>query len=721
MVFRMAFSTRIGLLIPALFISLSCLAQDRAPKPDSTIIGELEVRDTRGGALQPTSIDKMPVAPMVLPVSTATVDRTLLDGQSAQRLSDALQNIPGIYISGTTGGYQEELGGRGFMYTSSNTFKNGVRFNNSVLPEISALERVEVLRGAAAVLYGNVAAGGVLNLVTRKPKFESGGEVGFRTGSYDFYKPFLDLYGAVAGSQRVAYRVVTTAEKAGSFRDEVKSARFYAAPSFLIKAGKKTDVLLEGDYLTDRRMPDWGTGAINYAIADVPRSQFLGTPWQYYAVEQQSATLTVTHRFSEGWSVRSTTGIQAFTSDLFATLRPNSGGNSIRPDGTWVRGIQRTGVRERYGITQLDLTGKFQTGIVSHTMLVGADADGYKTVTTAFNGVTKYDSVNIYDPQRFAARRDVPGPKERTVTTAPITRYGVYAQDLLGIGGKLYLLLGVRYTQQETGSEVLTVANDSTATTTSKDGATTPRLGILYQPVRNLSLFASYATSFTLNTGVDVSGTALPPSYLKQWEAGVKSSLADGALSLTATAYRITNDNLAQMSLADGNTNTNIKELAGTVVSKGGELDLSTAAWRGFTARAGYSYNRTSYVKSNTYEEGSLLRYNPAHTLNATVLYDFDSRSAVKGLSLGAAAYHAAGRYAGRSTRVQVANDAYRLIALPDYTTVDVFAGYTFRDALSLRLRLSNLFDAMSYNAHDDNSINPIAPRQWSATVSYRF
>lgn len=717
----MAFFTRPALLFPTFLLALNASAQSIPSTPDSTHLDELEVRDTRGGALQPTSIDKLPVNPMVMPVSTATVDRTLLDNQSAQRLSDALQNIPGIYVSGNTGGYQEELGGRGFAFGSSNTFKNGVRFNNSALPEMSALERVEVLRGAAAVLYGNVAAGGVLNLVTRKPKFESGGEVGSRTGSYDFYKPFLDLYGSVAGSQHVAYRVVTTAEKAGSFRNEVKSQRFYVAPSFLIKAGKKTDILLEGDYLADRRTPDWGIGAINYTIPDVPRSRFLGTPWQYYAVEQQSATLTVTHRFSDKWSLRSTNGLQRFQSDLFSTTRPNASGGVVRPDGTWVRGIQRTGVKERYAISQLDLTGKFKTGAIEHTVLVGADVDGYNTVTTAFNGVTRYDSVNIYEPYAYTTRRDVPGLKERTVTTAPITRYGAYAQDLLSIGEKLHLLLGVRYTHQRTESEVLTVANDSTAATVAEDGATTPRLGIVYQPMRTLSLFASYSTSFTLNTGVDVQGKALAPSYLKQWEAGMKTILADGALSLTATAYRILNDNLAQISLADGNTNSNIKELTGSVVSKGGELDLSTAAWRGFTARAGYSYNHTSYVKSNTYEEGSMLRYNPVHTVNATVIYDFNPRSAVKGLSLGAAAYHAAGRFAGRSTRVQVANDAYRLIELPDYTLVDVFAGYTFKDVVSLRLRMSNLLDAMSYNAHDDNSINPIAPRQWSATLSYRF
>lgn len=708
--------------LAALLLSIPTLAQQRhQPDVDSVDLEELVIRDKRGGALQPTSIDKMPVNPMLLPVSTSTVDQKLLEKQSAQRLSDAIQNIPGIYLMGATGGYQEELAGRGFAYTSSNTFKNGVRFNNSILPEVSALERVEVLRGSAAILYGNVAAGGVVNLVTRKPRFGRGGEIGFRAGSYDLYKPYLDMYGAVANSQHVAFRVVTTYEKAASFRDEVKSNRFYIAPSFLIRAGNKTEILLEGDYLNDNRTPDFGTGAINYTIAEVPRNRFLGVSWGRYAVEQQSATATVTHRFNDQWSLRSTTGLQGFTSDLFANTRPNASGNMIKTDGTWVRGLQRTGVRERYGISSLDLTGRIRTGMVDHTVLVGADVDGYRTTTTAYNGVSKYDSVNIYDPYRYTLRNDIPNLKARTATTTPITRYGVYAQDLLSIGKNLHLLVGGRYTYQTTGSEVLTLANDSVSASEAKDGALTPRLGAVYQPLKNLSMFASYSTSFTLNTGVDVTGKALPPSYLKQWEAGVKSIVADGAISLTATAYRIINDNLAQISLADGNTNANIKELTGTVESKGGELDLSTASWNGFSLRAGYSYNDTRYVKSNTYVEGSRLRYNPVHTTNASLIYDFNPRSVAKGLSLGAGVYHAAGRYAGRSTRVQVANDAYQLIELPDYTLVDFFAGYTFREAVSLRLRVLNLMDVTSYQAHDDNSINPIAPRQFSATVSYRF
>jgi iron complex outermembrane receptor protein len=174
-----------------------------------------------------------------------------------QSLGDALKNVNGVYIMGTSGGTQEEIAGRGYAFSSSNTFRNGVRYNNSVLPEMSSLERVEVLKGSNAILYGNVAAGGILNLVTRKPKFEKGGEISFKAGSFDFCKPSVDLYGPINNSEQLAFRVNASYEKANSFRDNVRVERFYANPSFLLKVSARTEVLVEADYITDRRTSDY--------------------------------------------------------------------------------------------------------------------------------------------------------------------------------------------------------------------------------------------------------------------------------------------------------------------------------------------------------------------------------------------------------------------------------------------------------------------------------
>ena len=237
-------------------------------------LNEVTVTGSRTINERPVAIGKLPVAPLDLPQSTFTIERQTLEQQQVLRISDVLANVSGVYVMGNTGGYQEEIAGRGFSFGSSNTFKNGVRYNNSILPETSSLERFEVLKGSNAILYGNVAAGGVLNLVTKKPRFEQGGSIGLRVGSYDFYKPTLDLYGAVNGSEHVAFRVNTSYENSRSFRSGVKGERFYVNPSLLFKIGSKTDFLLEGDYLKDSRTPDFGIGAINYRIAEVPRGSF---------------------------------------------------------------------------------------------------------------------------------------------------------------------------------------------------------------------------------------------------------------------------------------------------------------------------------------------------------------------------------------------------------------------------------------------------------------
>jgi iron complex outermembrane receptor protein len=184
--------------------------------------------------------------------------------------------------------------------------------------------------------------------------------------------------------------------------------------------------------------------------------------------------------------------------------------------------------------------------------------------------------------------------------------------------------------------------------------------------------------------------------------------------------YRISNSNLAQTSLENGNTNANVKELAGEVTSEGAELELQTRSWHGLSMVGAYSYNETKYTASNTYIVGSRLRYNPSHTANLDLYYTFCVRSPLRGFNIGANWYYVGNRVAGRSTRVQVANDAYQLMEIPDYSQFDVSLGYTHHE-ISVRLKVSNVADVLSYNIIDVNSFNPFAPSQFGATVSYKF
>ena len=680
------------------------------------------------------AVGKSGIKAMDLPQSTVVIGKDVLERQQALRVSDVLQNVSGVYIVSTTGGAVEEIGGRGFSYGNSNTFKNGVRYNNNAMPEMSSLEKVEFLKGSNAILYGNVTAGGAINLVTKKPRFENGGEIFFRAGSYSFYKPFFDVYGSANAAKTIAYRFNGSYENAGSFRDDVKSERINFNPSLLFKVGKKTEILAEGEYLKDNRTADYGTGAINYTIADIPRSRLLSVPWGYNRTEQGTATLTVTHQLNNAWQIKSTTGFQQYKNEIFSTTRPNNT-YFIQEDGSWIRGLQKSAASEKYYMTELDITGKFSTGNIKHTFLFGGDADKYNTVTSAFvtntfnNGGANtalknkniYDTVNIYDETTFNRRNDIPYLPVDRITTAPIVRFGLYIQDLVCLSSKFKLLAGVRYSNQNNQqSRVDTISKSKVGYVAAyQSEAFNPRVGLVYEPTKTVSLFASYANSFNVNTGVDIYNQPLKPSIVDQVEAGIKTQLLKNFISANITVYKIVNSNFAQV-VADPplGSPAGAKELAGEVTSKGVEVDIMSKAYRGFSFIAGYSYNDTRYTKSSFYVKNSKLVYNPAHTANVSLYYAFNPQSALKGFNLGVGAFYTGDRVAGRSTTV--ANPTYKLMPLPDFTLFDVSAGYAFNN-FSIRCKVSNLFDKLSYYVHDDNSVNPIAPRQFVSTVSMRF
>lgn len=698
----------------------SVTAVDFSLSENTQKLKEIVIEAAKSSNERPVNIGKIAIKPIDLPQSIAVIDRVILEQQQTLNLSDVVKNVNGVYIMGTTGGTQEELAGRGFAFTSSNTFKNGVRFNSTTMPELSSLENVEVMKGSSAILFGNVAPGGVINLVTRKPQYKNGGTVTMRTGSYDFYKPSVDVYGALDNKHIAAYRINTSYEKAGSFRDIVGSERYYVNPSILIKPFKKLELLVEGDFLKDNRTNDYGVGSINYQLVDIPRNTFLGAEWSYNKTEQKSITSTLTYHLNNNWEIRNVTSYQEYDNDLFSTTRPNANSQFVRANGNWKRGVQRTGISEEYAISQLDLTGRFSTGFIRHNLLVGVDADKYYTKTLAYKTLNVYDSINIFDVNKYKQRRDIPDLAYNTTTTSPLKRAGAYIQDLISITEKIKLLAGVRVTYLETFSDVYTHATNTTTTSRLFDHAVTPRFGLVYQPVKTIAVFGSYANSFALNTGTDVNGNALAPSFINQYELGIKNDLYKGFISTNLTVYQIVNSNLAQMSLENGNTNANIKELAGEVTSKGFELDINSKPIRGISFIAGYSYNETRYTKSNTYIVGSKLRYNPAHTANASVYYSFAENSVLNGFNLGAGVFYVGDRVAGRSTRVTVPNDSFKLMSLPDYTLLDGSIGYS-RDKISIRVKISNILDTLSYNVHDDNSVNPIAPRLITGTVSFKF
>ena len=687
-------------------------------------LDEVTVKGYRSINTQPVTLGKIAISPMDLPQSVAIIGESVIRDQQAQRLSDVIKNVNGVYMTTTRGAVQESFGARGYALGSGNLFKNGSRINTGTMPDMSSLEKVEVLKGSAAILFGNVAPGGVVNMVTKQPKFTWGGEASMRAGSFNLYKPAIDVYGPL--SKNIAFRLNSNYENAKSYRNQVSSERFYVNPSFLFKLGNKTDLIVQGDYLASEFTPDFGIGSLdNTQIADVERGAFFGTPWQYNKIKQATASANVKHRFSDNWQLNVLASYQNFNRNYYSTERIQAKAN-----GDWTRPLNKIKSEENYYMAQADLNGKFKTWNLEHKLLVGVDADRYYTTNYTFNNPTTYDTINILDPGKFPARTDIPVADTRvTRAETPINRFGAYIQDLVSLTPKLKLLAGVRWSYQDARAATTTyLLKDSLVKGTNKaDKAFTPRLGLVYNLLPGTAFFASYANSFVVNSGRDIYNNALQPSLVDQYELGIKNDFYQGKLSVNLTAYRIKNNNLAQMAQykADGttiNADVNVKELVGETKSDGLELDITGHPLQGLDLMAGYSYNNMRYTKTPAtkgFIVGERLVNTPAHTANASAFYTF-TKTAVKGLKVGVMGVYIGDRFGGWNNTKEQTQTYNRLIAVDGYVTLDLSAGYSFKK-ISVMAKVSNVTNTFNYYVHENYSINPIPPTQLIATVTYKF
>lgn len=670
-----------------------------------------------GSSSKDAKILKNAIDEMDLPQSVSILNSKTLNQQQVANLSDILKNANGIYIMGNTGGYQEEIASRGYNISSTNTFKNGIRFFNGMKIETSGIDKIELLKGNSAIEYGNVAPGGVMNIVTKKPKFDFGGEVSMTFGSFQNFKPQFDIYGSLNKKQSIAFRLNASTQKTNSFRKYLHSESFYINPSLIFKISKKSTILLEGDFSKNTSVPDFGAGIINYQIQNIPRNRFTGVSWGTYKAQQGFGKINYHTILNQKWQMNGFVGFRSYSTTLTSNTRPSSTDVSI--DGSWIRNIQKSDIKDNYLIQQLDLNSEFKTGKIRHQLLLGADAEQFETITTKYNNFNNYDTINIFEEYSNKNEREIPSLSKNTLTKNPVQRFGIYVQDLISISQKLKFFLGMRYNQIYSKTSTLTYSKLTLDKNTSTNKPFSPKIALIIQPNKNQTIFSSYSNSFILNSGIDINGKSIKPSNINQIEVGLKNLFLKNRIKLNLTLYQIVNSNLAQTSLLNGNTNQNIKELAGEVKGRGIEIDGETKLNNYFSILFGYSYNKTWYTKSNIYTIGSELRYNPKHTANASLNYTFQ-QGKLKKLNLGTICQYFGKRYAGRSTRSTIKDDKYKLIPLNSYCIIDITASYPFKK-FTFCGKLSNILNEVNYNVHDDNSLNPITPINFVLQLKYNF
>ena len=681
-----------------------------------------------------SSVNRAGIKEKDLPQAIQVINNEVIQQQQSVRLSDVVKNANGVYVGSARGGAQESFWSRGYDMTANNMFKNGFRYNGGSIPEVSSLEKVEFLKGSAALLYGNVAPGGIMNLVTKSPNFKTGGEFTMQAGSYNFYKPSVDVYGAF--SKSIAYRFNGSYENSESFREYVTKNRYYVNPSLLFKVSNKTEITLQADYLSDDWTPDFGTGSIEKEIAAVPRNAYLGAKWSNGNTKQATASALVNHEFNSNWKLNFNTSFQDYDRESIGTER-------IQPatNGDWNRPYGRQKAVEQIIGNQLSIQGTFSTGSIKHQLFTGIDTEISKAKNYTFRfydptsgaTVTIFDSVNIFDPNLYNSSLDgAVFPSEATRIVATTTnRFGIYAQDLISFGEKFKALLGLRYSYQEATPKTHDlVAQTITEETIRNDRAFSPKVGLIYQPTKYTTLFTSYSNSFTPNTGVDIYNNAIKPSIIDQYEAGIKNEFWKGKLTTNVTLYQIVNSNFAQTAEFDANgninTNTNVKALSGETTSKGIELDVTYFPIDDIKILAGYSYNDMRYTKTTgatgSFIEGDRLVRTPQHTANMSFFYTIPSGK-LKNVSIGAIGNYIGDRLGGWNNQV---NPAYpngirdREIPINGYTTLDVSLGYNWKQ-FSLLCKLSNITNELNYTLHENYSVNPIAPRQILTSLRYKF
>ncbi|SIQ17574.1 iron complex outermembrane recepter protein [Chryseobacterium sp. RU37D] len=667
---------------------------------------------------------------METPQPIAIVTHEIIEQQQAKQLSDVIKNVNGIYLTSARGGSQDSFGGRGFTFGNDNIFKNGAKVNSGVFPEVSGLERVEVLKGANAMLYGNVGPGGIVNLITKKPRFEFGGAVGFSAGSWNSYKPTVDIYGPL--SKNIAFRINGAYEYAESFRDLVQSKKNYFNPSFAFNLSEKTQLIVEGDYLYHTFTPDFGIGSVtdnstgvSRLATEIGRNQFLGTDWQYQTNQQATADVILNHQFNNSWSLNAVASYQNYTKDYFSTERVQWGYTSPNMNASWKRPVGRTYNEQNYTSLQINLNGEFKIGNVNHKILIGTDGDfGQADAYTFKISVTTLGNFLLNDPSTWTNDDPMPTAEKTYRRRIPTRRVGVYVQDLAELTKSLKLLAGVRFSYLTNGesSDKIFLPNNFIAATSAKteDHAFSPKVGLIYNPNENLSIFATYTNSFVPNAGFDFdNNSALKPSTVDQYEVGVKKNLWNNAIAVNLTAYQINNNNTYTTPINNPTGDSTRKVYAGAVRSRGVELDITGNPLTNLSLIGGVSYNNSVYTKTpdNGFVEDQRLVRTPAVTANASAFYTFTNFA--KGLKFGVTAFYTGDRKAGWND-VKGQTQATRMIDVDGFVTVDLSAGYEWKKFI-IQGKVGNLFGVVNYNVHENYSVNPITPRNYYFTLTYKL
>ena len=646
---------------------------------------------------------KTPTELLNVPSSLSVIDSLQIERQAFTSMADVLQYTPGASI-GQGEDHRDQMTIRG-QNTTADFFIDGLRDDVQYFRPLYNLERIEILRGSNALLFGRGGGGGIVNRVSKTADLNS---------SFTTLNAAIDTFTAhsfaIDANQIInddsALRVNAFYESIDNHRDEKAGDRFAINPTYSVYIEKDTKLTLSYEYVNDERVIDRGLPSNGNGPISGQNETFYGDPdFNLTKFEGHIARTVIEHNINDNWSINGTLQFADYDK-LYQNYYPagfNANTNEVIIDN-YIDPTTRQNL-----IMQVNAVGQIETGTLEHTLLMGVEYGDQDSSNQRdelfFNGSDKFlVPVNgMFTVPALDARLNTRS------TLSNVTFTSVFVQDEVRVNDWLILVAGLRYDAFDIKvNDLVALRNNEQSDFARKDTELSPRIGAIYKPDDNISFYISMSKSFLPRSGdqflsLDVNSAALAPEEFENRELGMKWNLTN-RLAFTASVFEIAREN---GSIVDPQ-NPERSVLTGSKTT-GFELQLLGNVSEKWSINAGYSQldaNEMGRVNAGAISNRVLPQV-PETMLSVWNHYDYTDT-----LSFGLGLVHQSEQYASLNNTVE----------LPSFMRVDAAAYYQLDDKTRIQFNIENLLDEEYFPAaHNDHNISVGEPLNARISLTYKF
>jgi len=633
-----------------------------------------------------------------VPQAMSIVTAGQIDDQQLRSVTDLLNFVPGAsYGSGEQNRDTIVLRGNS---STADFFVDGLRDDVQYFRDFYNVDRVEVLKGANAMIFGRGGGGGVLNRVLKRPSLNAYRQVSASGDGFGGFRLTGDLDQPLSAAAGV--RLNAMYEDGGSFRRHVDLKRYGFNPTAAVTVGDNMRVDLGYEYFHDRRTTDRGLPADGDRPLSGRRRTFFGDPDQSYSkADVNAATLAVEHEFGDGLTLRHRTLLGDYKK-FYQNIYPSSYSAST---GLVTLGAYNSRNDRRNLISQTDLIWENRLAGIDQTMLLGFELGRQKSRNFRQTGTiaAAQRQVPVSDPT-IDANVTFANLASDANNRAKATIAALYVQDQIRPADWLEIVAGLRFDSFKLSVSDL---HGTGSHYSRRDSLWSPRLGVVLKPTGNLSIYGSFSRSYLPQSGDQFSSLsstteALKPERFDNYEIGAKWEPLHGLLA-TAAIYQLDRSNTRAIDPVTLQT-----VLTGAQRSRGVELGLERSVTSRWLISAGYALQKAEITQTTqAAPEGREVPLVPRHSVSLWNRYDLTKQVGV-GLGL----------VARSKSYASISN----LVKLPGYARVDGALFYRLPGGVEAQVNVENLLGERYFaTSNGDNNLAPGAPRSIKATVGYKF